>query len=82
MGRVAKALLAVVVLVAGAVPVYSLCRPAEASCGLQCGELGGGLYCIERADSNHRACWASGTGNVCAEDAIGCDCGGFGEGGF
>ena len=82
MGRVAKMLLVVVVLVAGAVPMYSLCQPASARCGVQCGEFAGGLYCREQADSRVRACWDSGTGNVCAEDAIGCDCGGFGVGGF
>ena len=80
MSRAAKAIL-VVMLVVGAIPVYSLCRPTGGWCGWQCGEWGGGLYCIEPSNPD-RACWHSGTGNVCGEDSSGCTCSGPGQGGF
>lgn len=82
MRKVARALLVVVAVVAGGVPVYSLCQPTGGFCGLQCADFGGGLYCLEKADSESRACWDSGNGHVCGESSEGCDCGGLGVGGF
>lgn len=85
MRRAARVLLVTVAVVAGGVPVYSLCSHSPGDtlmCGTQCTWGSRGVYCGVSSDDK-RACWSS--DHACGEaaDYEECNCtGGGGPGGF
>jgi hypothetical protein len=70
MSRAAKALLVAAILVAGESAVQALCvRHIDGPwCGVQCTWFSSGVYCFAQSNVD-RACWDSGTGGACGEEA-------------
>ncbi len=67
--RAASFVLAVSVLLAAAPLAWAPCEDDPFFvCGIQCGWWPGGVYCTDPSNPT-RACWESGTGGACGEDA-------------
>jgi hypothetical protein len=76
--------LAGLILLAVSPMVEAFCEESQDYwCGIQCTWVWGGIYCYHPSNPN-RACWDSGTGHACGEDADyeGCSCNNGLTGGF